>query len=234
VSVRFCCFENSITAIVAGSSDDVSFIPSAHEICDNLFEKCQNAIKLKTGTVRIYGNIFRSNETAINHISGFENEIFENRFENCKNAVICGEDATISGNLFVDSNISAKGKSTDNSLSVLICENTFVSSAKELAKVVVCKENLPLFITKNIFYGCKTDENKNFSKKDNICNFSEKIDGFKFEEIEFYNTNNGDFSTNSNYGCKTGAEKLTKIEKNSASRYFGNVKKTRQKLRLRL
>jgi len=213
VSVRFCGFENCITAIVAGSGDDVSFIPGAHEICDNLFENCQNAIKLKTGAARICGNIFRSNETAINHISGFENEIFENRFENCRNAVICGEDATISGNLFVDSNISAKGKSAKNSLSVLICENTFVSSEKELAKVVICQEDLPLFITKNIFYGCKTGENKNFSTKDNICNFAEKIDGFTFEKIEFYNRSDGDFSTNSNYGCKTGVEKLTKIEK---------------------
>jgi|GEM_PF-2302984 len=213
VSVRFCAFENCITAIVAGSGDDVSFMPSAHEICGNLFENCQNAIKLKTGAARICGNIFRSNQTAINHISGFENEIFENRFENCQNAVICGEDATISGNLFVDSSISAEGKSAENSLSVLICENTFVSSAKELANAVVCQENLPLFITKNIFYGCKIGENKNFSTKDNICNFAEKIDGFTFEKIEFENTNDGDFSTNSNYGCKTGAEKLTKIEK---------------------
>ncbi|MDR0304289.1 MAG: hypothetical protein LBH98_05925 [Chitinispirillales bacterium] len=213
MSVRLCDFENCITAVAAGSGDDISFMSSAHEICDNLFKNCKNAINLKTDATRIFGNIFRSNEIAINHISGLENEIFENRFENCRNAVICKEDATIGGNLFVDSKISAIGKEGGKSLSVLICENTFVSSGKELTKAVICEENLPLFVTKNIFYDCNLGENKNFSVKDNVCNFEGKTEGFSFEKFEFLDRNNGDFSTNLNYGCKNGVEKLTDVVK---------------------
>jgi hypothetical protein len=212
VSLRYCRFKDCATAVVAGSDENICQMPNGHEICHNLFEDCLNAVKLKVSGTQISGNIFRSNKTAIDHVLGLETEIFGNRFENCREAIVCREDLTITQNLFLSSKISTQNKFSENSFPVLICDNTFVSDGKNPVELIVSKENSPLFITKNIFYDCKIGENKNFSTKDNICNLENETNGLLFEKIEFFNKNAGDFSTNLQYGCKSDAQNRIKIE----------------------
>lgn len=203
-TIRFCRFKNCKTAIVAGSDENISELFGDHEISDCLFDNCENGVKIKISGTVIFGNIFRNCQNGIINTFGAENEIFENRFENCEKAIsIFCDDLTIKENCFVNSAISleANNKNEENSeetLPVLICENTFVGAEIAAAQ----KGDTTSFITKNIFYDCKISDTKNIVEKDNKT----------VETGEFTDFANGDFSTNTNYGCSSGAEKRLEIE----------------------
>jgi hypothetical protein len=104
---------------------------------------------------------------------------------------------TIKENCFVNSAISIKTETEEETLPILICENTFVS-----AEIAAAQKGNTTFITKNIFYDCKISEGKNIVQKDNK----------NVELKDFADFTNGDFSTGTNYGCVSGAEKRLKIE----------------------
>jgi len=203
-SVRFCEFNDCKAAIVIGSDENISGLFGEHEISDNLFENCDCGIKIKISGTQICGNIFRNCKNGIENIFGYENEIFENRFENCEKAisVLC-DDLTIKENCFVYSAVSIETKNKNSedeeeSLPILICENTFIGV--EIA--AAGDGDITTFITKNIFYDCKISDNKNTVEKDNK----------NVSKNEFSDFANGDFSTNTNYGCSSGAENRLEIE----------------------
>lgn len=206
-SVRFCRFNDCKTAVVVGSDENISGLFGEHLISDNLFVDCDCGTKIKISGTQICRNIFRDCKLGIENVLGYENEIFENRFENCEKAisVLC-DDLTVKENCFVYSAISIETKNEapeEEKLPILICENTFVGATIFNAVAAAQKGNTSFtFITKNIFYDCKIPGVENIVEKDNL--FAEKN--------EFSDFANGDFSTNANYGCTSGAENRTEIE----------------------
>jgi hypothetical protein len=204
-AVRFCRFKDCKTAVVAGSDENISGLFGEHEISDNLFENCDDGIKIKISGIQVYGNIFRDCKNAVVNVFGTENEISENRFENCEKAVaVMCDDLTIKENCFINSPISLETKNDENktdedALPILICENTFVGKA---AIAAAGNGETITFITKNIFYDCEIPDRKGIVKNDNKL----------VENSSFADFTNGDFSTNTNYGCSSGAEKRLEIE----------------------
>ena len=200
-SVRFCRFKNCKTAIVIGSDENICGLFGGHEVCSCSFDTCETGVKIKVSGTQICGNIFRNINSAIITDAGGENEIFENRFEKCGNALVIGsDDITVAENCFIDSKISFDGEEENKeALPVLIHENTFISNSGDEVICARCKSTA--FASKNIFYNCDIaeqyiDEADNIFEKNNI----------------FADFSNGDFSTDTNYGCKSGAEKLLAID----------------------
>jgi len=194
-NIRFCKFKDCKTAVVAGSDENISGLFGEHEISDNLFENCETGVKIKISGTQIYRNIFRDCKNGITAVLGAENEIFENRFENCEKAIsVFCDDLTVKQNCFVNSEISLETKFDENALPVLICENSFIGGKIEAGETQT-------FITKNVFHDCEISEGKNLVEKDN------KI----LVRSEFSDFANDDFSSNSNYGCVSGAEKRLEI-----------------------
>ena len=196
-TLRFCRFKDCRTAVVAGSDENISGLFGEHEIADNLFENCETGVKIKISGTQIYRNIFRDCKNGVENLLGAENEIFENRFENCEKAVaVFCDDLTIKENCFINSSILLDSKPDEAALPILICENTFVSAKIEANETIG-------FATRNIFYETKISGNaKKFVETDNEIS----------ETTNFFSDfANGDFSSNSNYGCVSGAEKRLEI-----------------------
>jgi hypothetical protein len=199
-SVRFCRFKNCKTAVLIGSDESISSAFGGHELCDCFFENCLTGVKIKISMTLICGNIFRNCKNAIINAFGSESEIFENRFENCENAIfIASDDATIGENCFIDSKILFESNINEESLPILIYENTF--AANKDSEVIFSKNSVSAFVSKNVFYNCEVSRKK-LNEKDNVF---EKNDIF----ADFLN---GDLSTNLDYGCKSGAQKRLEIE----------------------
>ncbi|MCL2844424.1 MAG: hypothetical protein FWE23_03100 [Chitinivibrionia bacterium] len=200
-SVRFCRFKNCKTAVVVGSDENICGLFGGHEIYSCLFENCKTGIKIKVSGTQIGRNIFRNTNAAIITDAGGENEIFENRFENCPNAMIIGsDDATISENCFIDSKISFDGdEENKNAVPILIHKNTFISNTED-EEIISARCKSAAFANKNIFYNCGI--NKQYINEE----------GSIFEKNNiFADLSNGDFSTDLDYGCKSGAQKLLEI-----------------------
>lgn len=200
-SIRFCRFENCRTAALIGSDENISGLFGGHEVCSCLFESCEVGVKIKISGTQLCGNIFRNTKNAVLIDMGGESEIFENRFESCFNAIgIKSDDATVSENCFIDSKISFNcEKGAQYGLPVLIHSNTFICG--DGREIVSAKEKAAVMASKNIFYNSVINT-QNINEKDNI---------FEKNDI-FADSVNGDFSTDINYGCKSGAEKLLAIE----------------------
>jgi len=85
--VRYNKFNSFGTAIIDGSSDDIISYAN-HLIEENSFDSCFEGVRVKAAGSVVKANIFKECTTAITVIAGEGTEILENRFENCRNAIL--------------------------------------------------------------------------------------------------------------------------------------------------